>query len=65
MDRKTNRALCQVESAGEGLLHQGTVNTDSAGDEEAWGMFVYTSGKNIEAISKALRVEGGPKKRGG
>jgi hypothetical protein len=62
-DSKTGRALCQVEVAGEGLIHDGTVNTESAGDEEAWGMFLRTASKNIDAISKALAVEGGPKKR--
>lgn len=62
-DSKTGQALCQIETSGEGLVHDGTVNTESAGDEEAWGMFVRTAGKNIEAISKVLVVEGGPKKR--
>jgi hypothetical protein len=62
-DSKTGQALCQIEATGEGLIHDGTVNTDSAGDEEAWAMFVRTAGKNIDAISKALAVEGGPKKR--
>ncbi|RYE91123.1 MAG: hypothetical protein EOO75_09205 [Myxococcales bacterium] len=63
VDGKTGKPLCQVEASGEGLVHDGTVNTDSAGNEEAWAMFVRTAGKNIEAISKVLTVDGGPKKR--
>lgn len=61
-DSKTGRALCQVESSGEGLVHDGTVNIDSAADEEAWAMFLRTASKNIDAISKVLTVEGAPKK---
>lgn len=63
VDTKNNRPLCQVESSGEGLVHDGTINTDSAADEEAWAMFVHTSSKNIEAISKVLTVEGGATKK--
>lgn len=63
VDSKTGQALCQIETSGEGLIHDGTVNTESAGDEEAWGMFLWTAGKNIDAISKVLTVEGAPKKR--
>ena len=50
-------------ASGEGLVHEGTVNIDSAGNEEAWAMFVRTAGKNVEAISKVLTVDGGPTKR--
>ena len=63
VDGKTGKPLCQIESSGEGLVHDGTVNVDSAADEEAWAMFVRTAGKNVEAISKVLTVDGGPKKR--
>lgn len=63
VDAKTGKPLCQIDASGEGLVHEGTVNIDSAGNEEAWAMFVRTAGKNVEAISKVLTVDGGPTKR--
>jgi hypothetical protein len=57
-DQQTKKPLCQVEAAGEGLVTDGVVMTGQAADEEAWAMFILLSGKNMDAISKALTVEG-------
>ncbi len=64
-DRQTGKPLCQVEAAGEGLVTDGVVMTGQAGDEEAWIMFLLLSGKNMDAISKVLTVEGARTNPGG
>jgi hypothetical protein len=63
VDRETGKPLCQVESNGESIAQKENVSTGDLADEEAWGLYVHTSAKNLEAISKVLTVEGAPRKK--
>lgn len=64
VDLDEKKVLCHVESWGENLTRKdGGLSIGRAVYEDAWAMWVHTTAKNLEAVSKVLVVEGAPKKR--
>lgn len=62
-DREGAKALCQIEGSGESVAQSDSVATGALANEEAFRMYVHTTAKNIDAISKVLWVEGGQRRK--
>ena len=64
VDLEEKKVICHVESWGENLTRKdGGLSIGRAVYEDAWSMWVHTTAKNLEAVSKVLTVEGAPKKK--
>lgn len=64
-DRETKLPLCQVEVSADNLQNKADlVPVGKQADEDLWIMFLHTTAKNFDAVSKVFTVEGvTPKKK--
>ncbi len=59
VDLDEKKVLCHVESWGENLTRKDSgLAIGRAVYEDAWAMWVHTTAKNLDAVSKVLSVEG-------
>lgn len=63
-DKESKEQLCHIETWGENLKSRAeTLAVGPALYEDAWTMWLHTTNRNLDAVSKALSIEGAPKKK--
>lgn len=63
-DKETQKPICHVESWGENLASKAeTLTVGRAVYEDLWTMWLHTTSKNLDAVSKQLGVEGVSKRK--
>jgi hypothetical protein len=62
-DRETGKPLCQIEASGESIAQSDSASGGGLAAEEAWYMYLHTTAKNLDAISKVLSIEGISRKK--
>ncbi len=63
-DKESKEPLCHIETWGENLKSRAeALAVGPALYEDAWSMWLHTTSKNLDSVSKALSIEGAPGKK--